>query len=305
MKPMFIVSSILLCCILLISAPEPALSQWSSDPAANTVVNNLAGDQASPQMTSDQLSGAIITWQDSRSGNSHIYAQRVDASGKRLWPTGGNASAIANGIAICTAPGNQLSPAITGDGLGGAIITWQDTRNGNSDIYAERIDGSGTRLWIADGYPICTASGEQGRPVIVGDGVNGAIIAWIDYRGSGLDADLYSQRISAGGIVKWQANGVAVCTATGDQDLVRMIEDGIGGAILAWQDHRGAAGYDLYAQRLDKSGVLLWSPAGDTISVNAGDQKNPSLTGDGSNGAVITWQDARGSDLDIYVQHVN
>ena len=115
MKPMFIVSSILLCCILLISAPEPALSQWSSDPAANTVVNNLAGDQASPQMTSDQLGGAIITWQDSRSGNSHIYAQRVDASGKRLWPTGGNASAIntctafwiAVSIAIPLAPKQQ------------------------------------------------------------------------------------------------------------------------------------------------------------------------------------------------------
>src|SRR5713226_1711647 len=129
MKPMFMVSSILFCCILLISVPEPARAQWSSDPAANTVVNNLTQDQTAPQMTSDQLGGAIITWQDTRSGNSHIFAQRVDVSGKRLWPTGGNANAIANGIAICTAAGNQLSPAIIGDGLGGAIITWQDTRN--------------------------------------------------------------------------------------------------------------------------------------------------------------------------------
>src|SRR2546422_11185070 len=241
MKHTFPVSSFVICCILLISVPELARSQWSSDPAANTVVNNLAADQTSPQMTSDQLGGAIITWQDTRSGNSHIYAQRVDASGRRLWPTGGNASAIANGIAICTASGSQLSPAIIGDGLGGAIIAWQDTRNGNSDIYAERIDGTGSRLWINDGYPICAASGEQGRPVIVGDGVNGAIIAWSDYRGTGLDADIYAQRISAGGIVKWLANGVAACTATGDQDSVRMIEDGIGGAILVWQDHRKGA----------------------------------------------------------------
>ena len=49
------------------------------------------------------------------------------------------------------------------DGAGGAIITWQDSRSGGSDIYAQRIVGSGGVQWTADGVPISTAARGRGR----------------------------------------------------------------------------------------------------------------------------------------------
>src|SRR3989304_788331 len=62
---------------------------------------------------------------------------------------------------ICTAPGYQYNPTIVSDGIGGAIITWFDFRNGDYDIYAQRINASGDVQWTADGVPICTATGSQ------------------------------------------------------------------------------------------------------------------------------------------------
>jgi hypothetical protein len=40
---------------------------------------------------------------------------------------------------VCTASGNQLLPTTVSDAAGGAIVTWNDSRVGNSDIYAQRV----------------------------------------------------------------------------------------------------------------------------------------------------------------------
>jgi hypothetical protein len=34
----------------------------------------------------------------------------------------------ANGIAVCTAPGDQLTPVVVSDGAGGSIVAWHDLR---------------------------------------------------------------------------------------------------------------------------------------------------------------------------------
>ena len=128
------------------------------------------GDQYIPTITSDGAGGAIVTWEDSRSGNYDIYAQRVNASGAVQW--------TADGVALCTATGSQWAPTITSDGAGGAIVTWQDYRSGNYDIYAQRVNASGAVQWTADGVALCTATGYQGAPTITSDGAGGAIVTW-------------------------------------------------------------------------------------------------------------------------------
>jgi hypothetical protein len=97
--------------------------------------------QSLSQICSDGAGGAIITWQDRRKQTDYdIYAQRIDSSGNVKWAS--------NGIGICTADGDQRDPQICSDGEGGAIITWWDGRNETSyDIYAERVNSNGVRLW--------------------------------------------------------------------------------------------------------------------------------------------------------------
>ncbi len=83
---------------------------------------------------------------------------------------------IPDGAPVCSASQDQSSQQMTSDGSGGAIITWQDYRNGGYDIYAQRIDEDGFPLWTPDGIPVCTLSASgQGEPQIVSDGAGGAI----------------------------------------------------------------------------------------------------------------------------------
>jgi hypothetical protein len=135
------------------------------------------------------------------------------------------------------------------------IVTWQDHRSGNFDIYAQRVSAAGVPQWTADGLKLCAAAGEQDHPMIAADGVGGAVVTWYDYR-SGSNFDIYAQRIGDTGAVKWATDGVALCTAASGQYYPMIASDGAGGAIVTWQDLRGVANYDIYAQRVEHYGQL-------------------------------------------------
>ncbi|UCF04131.1 MAG: T9SS type A sorting domain-containing protein [bacterium] len=270
--------------------------QWVAD---GVIIGTGTGDHLRPQTTSNGAGGAVITWQDSRSGNYDIYAQRIDAGGNLQWTT--------NGVAICTeATGDQYYPEITTDGSGGAIITWQDRRSGNWDIYARRIDAGGTVQWAADGLAICTVTGDQQYPQITSDGAGGCIITWQDRR-SGSD-DIYAQRIDGDGSIHagWIADGEAICTAAYYQERPQITSDGAGGAVITWYDGRSGPD-DIYAQRIDGDGSIHagWIADGEAICTATGDQESPQITSDDAGGGIITWRDERDGKYDIYARRID
>lgn len=192
---------------------------------------------------------------------------------------------------------------MTTDGSGGTIITWQSNYNGKYEIFAQRMSSNGVALWTSNGITVC-AQDSNYNPVIVSDGSGGAIIAWQSYRGSNT-ADIYAQRINSSGAVQWTANGVPVSTVVFEQDTIAMISDGLGGAILTWQDYRSNNGFaDIYAQRMNSSGAMLWTANGVNICNQAAAQRGPKLVSDGSGGAFITWYDNRAGNYDIYTQRI-
>ncbi|MCI0698556.1 T9SS type A sorting domain-containing protein, partial [candidate division KSB1 bacterium] len=238
-----------------------------------------------------------------RSGNSDIYAQRINASGVVQW--------TADGVAICTATNDQFYTTILSDGAGGAIITWDDDRSGSDypAIYVQRINASGVVQWTADGVAICTATSYQVSPTIVSDGAGGAIITWNDFRSGGDYSHIYAQRINASGVVQWTADGVATGgVAIGpepkEESRPTIVGDGAGGAIITWRDQRSGIYSDIYAQRINASGVVQWTADGVAIGTATNDQESPNIASDDAGGAIITWQDYRSGSGDIYAQRV-
>ena len=97
-------------------------------------------------MASDGQGGAIIAWNEPRVDNHDILAQRIDGDGNTLWTP--------DGILVCTESLYQYMHDIVADGTGDAVIVWRDYRDGNYDIYAQRVLSDSTAVWTADGLRI-------------------------------------------------------------------------------------------------------------------------------------------------------
>ncbi|MFX1478718.1 MAG: hypothetical protein ACFFCI_11370 [Promethearchaeota archaeon] len=274
--------------------------QWTSNGIAICTESYIQYD---PQICSDGLGGAIIAWTDLRDETSYsdIYAQRINSNGNILWNV--------NGILICNANESQHYPWICSDEMGGAYITWMDSRSDFfADVYAQRVNSSGDVQWIVDGIAICTANEFQWSPQIISDCSGGAIIVWKDERNGGLD--LYGQRVSPNGTILWTTNGKAICTQGHYQRTFIMCSDNQGGVFLAWQNWWDILGrYGIYSQWVNSSGDIQWAHNGETICYFTdfdGNRGIPEICIDSNGDPVIAWEDTRGwNPPNIYAQKIN
>ena len=266
---------------------------WTSTGVRLTTNNK---PQQTPAIATDGAGGAIVVWEDYQSGsNWDISAQRVDASGVSQWPDGG--------IGVTVAAGDQYSSTISVDGSNGAYIAWLDRRNGVTPyIYTRRLNDAGAPLWPE--RPVCDNKALLGSPQIAYDGVGNAIITWHDNRvGTAYNTDIYAQKIAADGVLQWTTNGVAVSTASYEQQDPQVIADGNGGTIIAWDDNRVYGNWNIYAQRLNDLGAGQWNINGVAVSTAPGNQRHMALVSDTQNGVLLAWPDGRNGS-DVYAQRV-
>ena len=95
-------------------------------------------------LVSDGAGGAIIAWDTTLAGFPAIEAQRLDPDGNPLWSAGG--------VMVVSITGNLFISDLAGDGAGGAVAIWDDSRNDPShnsqdcanagdvcNVYAQRL----------------------------------------------------------------------------------------------------------------------------------------------------------------------
>jgi hypothetical protein len=262
-----------------------------------------------PVAVSDGLGGAYIIWSDSRGGgnpNDHLYAQRIGADGSKYWAPGG--------VEVCPGGGGQFYPtAITdfrpqvGLNTNGCIVVFENAGTNSFTLFAQRLDMNGSRLWGSGGVSLCSTAAD-GYAAITPDGTattffsSGAIVAW--KTGA---SDIRANWINATGVVQWGADGLAICTATGEQKNPAIAGVGPRRAIIGWEDNRSGDGGDIYAQQVD-NGAVSWTPDGVVVADPPGIQDGPQVA-PAPSGAFITWSDGRDPDkplnLDIYAQRVD
>jgi hypothetical protein len=273
-------------------------SQWTNNLSLNTSICTSVNDQKDYSIASDTKGGAYIIWNDKRNNilKSDIYAQRINSLGYNVWTT--------QGIGVCTTLADQANPSTVEDGNGGVIIAWDDSINGDRDIYAQKLDSSGNPQWAINGVPIVVKANKQKNVKIISDGAGGAIAVWEDSLAGYWD--IYAQRISANGVVMWTATGVPVCTEIMNQKNARLVTDGSGGAYIVWQDKRGGIDFDIYAQHLNSSGTPLMAINGVSVCSVIDKQTDPKIVSDKLGGAIVTWPDKRsGLGYDVYAQRIN
>ncbi len=194
----------------------------------------------------------------------------------------------------------QYYPAISTDGSGNFVVTWQDYRNGDRDIYAQRYASDGT-VW-ANNFKVNDEQGSASpfsSPAISTDGSGNFVVTWVDYRNG--DSDIYAQRYASDGTA-W-ANNFKVNDEQGNayQWAPAISTDGSGNFVITWQDGRNGD-RDIYAQRYASDGTALASNFKVNDDQGSAGQFIPSISTDVSGNFVITWYDSRNGDSDIYAQ---
>ena len=289
------------------SISTSGVTQWNLD---GVLVCNAANNQKNLQIIAAETGQSIITWEDKRlsESSSQVYALKINNAGGNAW--GGTTT---NGVLICAAT-ICLEPKLVSDGNFGAIITWYDRRNGvDYNIYAQKIIANGTIPWLSVGglgIEICIEPGDQTMPKICSDGANGAIIVWADARQGTTTSQIYLQHIDADSmiVIPWAANGNRLSISAGVQNAPAIVADGVGGAIVSWNDYRNGVNTDIYVQRVNFNGFALWDSTLNGVAVcsEVSSQSFATSIVKGNAGeAIIVWQDSRNTNFDIYAQKIN
>ena len=264
----------------------------------NFKVNDDAGytGQYFPSIEMDGEGNFVITWHDYRNGNPDIYAQRYDSSG------------IAQGInfKVNDDPGtsSQYYPSIAMDNSGNFVITWQDYRNGNYDIYAQRYDSVGIAQGINFKVNDDAGTKAQYTPSIVMGTMGNFVITWQDSRNGTFNPDIYAQMYDSLGVIQGTNFKVNDDPGTSSQYYPSIAMDNSGNFVITWQDYRNG-NYDIYAQRYNTGGVAQGTnfKVNDDAGTNL--QDAPSIAMDNAGKFAIVWEDRRNGNYDIYVQRYN
>ena len=247
-------------------------TSWTS--SGQLVSTNALYSNDYAKLCLDGTGGVFVTWHKivfiDTISYADIYVQHLNSAGSLLWNPAGIQVAIAGGF--------RLFPQIVTDDAGGAIICFVDTRNGsyhydpedrdNTDIYAQRLDANGNRLWNDTGVIVSNAPSNQflniedyGYKRLVSDGNGGAILVFDDYRQNGNRSsnNLYAQKINNNGLRQWTENGVEVRTSGSTKYVGNVNSDGIGGILLSWNEGFRDGQNFIYAQRLSSLGSLQWT----------------------------------------------
>ena len=273
------------------------------------------GKQQDARLAVTTMGVAVVVWEDDRLGNRDIFMQRLGPDGALLEADSGKV--------VCNYEFSQRSPVVVDDGQGGAYIVWQDARpeggsglagGGNvltgifiDDIYASRVDYEGRLYGLLNGSPVCDAAGPQYNPRVIADDDGGAIVAWIDNRPGSPGATVYAQRINrfVERVWVWSGSGVALNEAPAIGYTLEVVSDGLGGAIVLWEDGRGFQ-RDIYGRHITRDGQRGWDFDGQRVAAGLGEREQMRPVADGRGGALLAFTLVSDFvEADIYAQRID
>jgi len=297
------ISVLLIVCLLLMISCVPIISgQWTSNPAENTAITTMSGEQALPKIAVDSNGSAYVSWFSNDAGNYDVRLQRLDRDGNALWPQ--------DGILVSN---EQQDTWITdydlsADPSGYAVITFSDIRTGQSNPVGYRISPDGDMMWGQTGKMLANDTNFDPSPKVCVTTIGNSIFAWQSLPDSG-DSQVKLQKISPDGQLLWNA-GIILSEPGIDFTAPYLLPAENDFVYLIWHKETGpyyAPNRGLYVQKLDVNGSFLWTS---DVEVHAPVPSGPvvylQMCRDDSGGIVFSWYRAIDSThFHCYVQHMD
>lgn len=267
-------------------------------------VANSTLDELNPVVvTSASYGYQLFSWSRISSEGKQVFVQKLNNLGECAWAAGG--------VSVCPYSDEQLAPAIMADERGGLWCLWTDQQEVGAHVFLQHVNGNclpllhrdGVRMGVEHNSVYAKISGLRTLTNQLGE----IFVVWEDGRNGPRNGDIYLQKLDASGKVLWRRNGVPVCLVKDEQSSPILIDDGVGGVIVVWYDHRNGKDENIYAQRVNGYGKLLWKSEGVAVCEAPGDQNSVRAISDGDEGVILCWVDARSltsSGFDLYIQRV-
>jgi hypothetical protein len=159
----------------------------------------------------DGAGGALVAWDSGSSSTSkHVYVQRIDADGNKLWLPGGN------NLNVSTSPDRTYEMDVADDNAGGAYVAWRHYITSTQyRIYIARVNSSGSIVWGPSYFD------EEDRTFdheLIPDGNGNVILIFEGRSTSGANVQLKAQKWLADGTLGtpsiptdyWPESGVSI-----------------------------------------------------------------------------------------------
>lgn len=202
-----------------------------------------------PDAAIDLDGNVHLVWQQGSSqGDSNIFGVALSSAGDRRWVNPVRINSDAG-----TAP--QEYPRVAVDALGNSIVAWADKRNGQWDIYTQKLDiNMGHRLWADDIRVNSDAtSSDQVEPDLIIGSDGYVYVVWADGRNG--TRNIYAQKLTLDGVKVWPQDlriGAAGPAAARSKPVIA--QDARGFLYIAWESQS-----DIYIQSYTASGDRCWS----------------------------------------------
>lgn len=241
----------------------------------------------------------VFAWQDKRYGTTDIFAQRVNEKREKQW--GSDALVVSFG-------GEQTLPQIVRSN-DDVVIVWNDTRSGNTDVRAQRLNSNGDKIWttqtgggisedVTDGIAVADGNDEQVLEDVVTDDDGNVYVSYVDGSSPSI---IKVQKIDLQGNRRFDS-GIPVSTENRTMTESEMVIEK-GKLFITWIHDSIRI---VWAQRLDTQGNRQWGDTGKQISAQVeGGHGHPTIVDDGEQGAFIVWESSTFGTTNLSFQHID
>jgi len=184
-------------------------------------------------------------------------------------------------------------------------VVWHDLRNDAGDIYAQKLDSDGMRMWPAD-IKVNDDSEEatQSAPAAAVNSDGDLWVVWVDNRNEG-DNDIYAQGLDSNGDRIWDTDRPVNQNGDGANQGEPAVALDDNTLIVVWHDNRDDNDFDIYTKKIGLGNIVRQPTDEQRLNAEAnGPQTSPSI-GVGDGNVIVAWLDQRIGNGDIYAQKIS
>lgn len=281
--------------------PSGAL-QWGANGITLSSENRLMWPQMIPVGNDEFIMKYFDDIGSTTYPTRNVFAQRYSSSGTGVWSTPASVS-TAGGITAWT----QIFPFIN-DGSDGFYIAWHDDRDNNqrASIFVQHVNSSGVPQYTTNGVEVSAASAMNHYypKLALPTGSTDVYVYWNEMNALQTQWGIFGQKINSSGITQWGSNGMTFIPVSATNVYPYEARKSPTDMILVYEEYANAINGQIKAMRISPSGTLMWSPGQKTICSVSSEKVHPVVNEFANNQWIVSWEDNRSSNFDIYAQNI-